>query len=318
MSSEADNKQVKPPADSPAPNPNPADNPASGAQEYAPGSVEARLLALDAKSSKKALHDSRTLKHLGILYYVLAGLLVFFELGLFVAPHLPGFPASMKTAIVILTWLLLPLVVILPSFGVALRTNRSTAAQWLFRIVALIGIVSGVLEMIDMVRQANIGGFIGELISVLICIRLCVITFNSVLFGKNAPSHNQIGYVRSKWKAGQKPERIPEHKHKLPGYAKPCFYLSFLILPYSLWHFALGLSEQIEYSKAQDYYEAGQTLFAEAGQAASPQAAVGKYAEAYYNFRRAASDPKNGDVHVYLGLCAAPAVRRITARRSVN
>ena len=30
-----------------------------------------------------------------------------------------------------------------------------------------------------------------------------------------------------------------------------------------------------------------------------------KYVEAYYNFKRAASDPKNEDVHVYLGLCAA-------------
>jgi len=305
MSSEPEQKPADQSAVSAETNSNPAETPASSAPEYAPGSVEARLLTLDAKSSKKALNDSRTLKYLGVLYFVLAGFFVLFELALFAAPNLPGFPASMKTAVTILTWALLPLAVILPSFGVALRTNRSTAAQWLFRIVAILGIVGGVLEMIDMVRQKNIGGFIGELISVLICIRLCIITFNGVLFGKNAPSHNQIGYVRSKWKAGEKPDHIPEHVHKLPGYAKPCFFLAFLILPYSLWHFAMGLSEQIEYSRAQDYYEAAQTLFAEAGQAADPQAAIGKYAEAYYNFRRAASDPKNGDVHVYLGLCAA-------------
>ena len=305
MSSETDNKQVEPSADSPAPNPNPADNPAPAAPEYAPGSLEARLLTLDAKSSKKALHDSRALKRLGIFFYVLAVLFLIFDLGLFAAPNLPGFPASMKTAAKMLFWLLLPLFVVLQAFGVALRTQRSTAAQWLFRIVAIIGIVSGVLEMISMVRQTNIGGFIGELVSVLICIRLCVITFNGVLFGKNAPSHNQIGYVRSKWKAGEKPDHIPEHKHKLPGYAKPCFYLSFLILPYSLWHCAVGILDQVEYSRAQEYYEAGQTLFAEAGQATNPQAAITKYVEAYYNFKRAASDPKNEDVHVYLGLCAA-------------
>lgn len=306
MSSEPDQNPANQSAVSAETNSNPAETtPASSTPEYAPASVEARLLTLDAQSSKKALHDSRALKRLGILYFVLAVFFVFFELALFAAPHLPGFPASMRTAIVILTWLLLPLVVILPSFGVALRTNRSTAAQWLFRIVAILGIVSGVLEMVEMVRQKNIGGFIGELISVLICIRLCVITYNGVLFGRNAPSHNQIGYVRSKWKAGEKPDHIPEHVHKPSRYAKPCFLIAFLILPYSLWHFALGLSEQIEYSNAQEYYEAGQTLFAEAGQAKDTQVAIGKYAEAYFNFKRAASDPKNGDVHVYLGLCAA-------------
>ncbi len=305
MSSDTDQKQAEPSAVSPAPNPNPAENPAPAAPEYAPGSVEARLLALDGPASKKALHDSRTLKHLGALYYVLAVFFVFLEMGLFAVPHLPGFPPTMKVAIVILTWLLLPLAVILPSFGVALRTQRSTAAQWLFRIVAIIGIVGGVLQMITSVRQANIGGFIGELVSVLICIRLCVITYNGVLFGKNAPSHNQLGYVRSKWKVGEKPEHIPEHKHKPPSYAKPCFYIAFLILPYSLWHLGLGILDQVEYSRAQEYYEAGQTLFAEAGQATNPQTAIGKYAEAYFNFKRAASDPKNEDVHVYLGLCAA-------------
>ncbi|MBQ7731807.1 MAG: SEL1-like repeat protein [Lentisphaeria bacterium] len=308
MSRETEQKQVEPSAVSQETASNPAETPASApaeTPEYAPGSVEARLLALDAASSKKALHDSRALKRLGILYYVLAVFFVFFELALFAVPHLPGCPPTMRTAIVILTWLLLPLIVIIPAFGVALRTQRSTAAQWLFRIVAIIGIVSGVLEMIAMVRQANIGGFIGELVSLLISIRLCVITYNRVLFGKNAPSHNQLGYVRSKWKAGEKPEHIPEHKHKQPGYAKPCFYIAFLILPYSVWHFAMGLSAQLEYSKAQEYYEAGQTLFAEAGQAKDPHAAMAKYAEAYFNFRRAASDPKNEDVHVYLGLCAA-------------
>ena len=318
MSSESEQKSVDQPAVSPETTPSPAEktetpvtpNPAekteSPAPEYAPGSVEARLLTLDAKSSKKALHDSRMLKRLGILFYVLGGMmLIAVEPALFAAPHLPGFPPSMQTAIRIIAWALLPLVVVFPSFGVALRTTRSTAAQWLFRIVAILGIIGGVLDMITMVRQTNIWGFIGELVSVLISIRLCVITYNDVLFGKNAPSHNQIGYVRSKWKAGEKPDHIPEHHHKPPRYARPCFYIAFLMIPFALLQTAKGISEQINYSRAQEYYEAGQTAFAEAGQTASPQAAVAKYAEAYYNFKLAASNPKNEDVHVYLGLCAA-------------
>ena len=318
MSSESEQKPVDQPAvpaetnekptETPAA-PNPAektDTAASPAPEYAPGSVEARLLTLDAQSSKKALHDSRTLKRLGILFYAMGGMmLIAVEPALFAAPHLPGFPPSMQTAIRIIAWALLPLVVVFPAFGVALRTNRSTAAQWLFRIVAILGIVGGVLDLITMVRQTNIWGFIGELVSVLISIRLCIITYNDVLFGKNAPSHNQIGYVRSKWKAGEKPDHVPEHVHKPPRYARPCFCIAFLMIPFALLQTAKGISEQINYSKAQEYYEAGQTLFAEAGQATDPQVAVAKYAEAYYNFKLATSNPKNEDVHVYLGLCAA-------------
>ncbi len=306
MSSEPEQKPAEQRAVSAETNQKTAETPASSAPENALGSVEARLLTLDAKSSKKALHDSRVLKRLGILFYVMGGMmLVFVEPALFAAPHLPGFPPSMQTAIRIIAWGLLPLVVVFPAFGVALRTNRSTAAQWLFRIVAILGIVGGVLDMITMVRQTNIWGFVGELVSVLISIRLCIITYNDVLFGKNAPSHNQIGYVRSKWKAGQKPDHIPEHVHMPPRYAKPCFCIAFLMIPFSLLLTLKGISQQISYSKAQEYYEAGQTAFAEAGQTASPQVAVTKYAEAYYNFKMAASDPKNEDVHVYLGLCAA-------------
>ena len=61
----------------------------------------------------------------------------------------------------------------------------------------------------------------------------------------------------------------------------------------------------MNYSRAQENYEAGKTAFAEAGAATAPQAAIGKYAQAYYNFKLAASDPANEDVHVYLGICAA-------------
>ena len=279
---------------------------ASSAPGYAPGSTEARLLAMDAKASKKALHDSRVLKRLGILFFVLGGLmLLVVEPALFILPHLPGFPPSLDIVVRVYAWLLLPLIVVFPAFGVALRTTRSNAAKWLFRIVAILGIVGGVLDMIAMVRQSNIGGFIGELVSVLISIRLCIITYNDVLFGKNAPSHNQLGYIRSKWKAGEKPEHIPEHVHKPPKYAKPCFYIAFLMIPFALLQTVKGISEQVNYSHAQEFYESGQKAFAEAAQAATPQDAIGKYAQAYYNFKMAASDPANEDVHVYLGICAA-------------
>ena len=304
MSSVSEQNIVDQSAVSAEANSNPGGNVASSAQEYAPGSVEARLLTLDADSSKKALHDSRVLKRLGIVFYVFGACLLLLEPLLVVLPRLPGFE-SMKTEIRFWTIVILPLIVILPAYGVVLRMNRSTAAKWLIRIVAILGIVGGVLQMIDMVRQSNIWGFFGELASVLISIRLCVITYNEILFGKNAPSHNQIGYVRSKWKAGQKPDHIPPHVHKPPRYAKPCFYIAFLLIPFALWNIAWGLSDHMIYSKAQEYYEAGQTLFAEAGQATSPQVAIAKYANAYFNFKLAASDPKNGDVHVYLGLCAA-------------
>ena len=62
MSSESEQKPVEQPAASAEANATPAETSATPAPEYAPGSVEARLLTLDAKSSKKALHDSRTLK----------------------------------------------------------------------------------------------------------------------------------------------------------------------------------------------------------------------------------------------------------------
>ena len=300
MSSEPEQK----PAVSAETNATPAETPASSGTEYAPGSMEALLLALDAKASKKALHDSRILKRLGILFYVLGACAAFLVVFFLVLPRLPGF-RNARDILKIWTILLFPLIVILPAYGVTLRTQRSDAAKWLIRIVAILGIVGGVLEMITMVRQSNIGGFIGELVSVLISIRLCIITYNEILFGKNAPSHNQLGYVRSKWKAGEKPTHIPEHVHKPPRYAKPCFYIAFLMIPAALYQVAGGIADQVHYSKAQEYYEAGRTAFDGAGRAASPQDALGQYALAYYNFKLAASDPANEDVHVYLGICEA-------------
>ena len=291
---------------------NQAEQPASSGTEYAPGSLEARLLALDAKSSKKALHDSRTLKRLGIVFYVLGACLLLLEPLLIVLPKLPGF-GSMKTIIRLWTIIVLPLIVIVPAYGMVLRTNRSTAAKWLIRIIAILGIVGGVLEMIPLIRQFKatgitgpaFGWFIGELASVLVSIRLIVISYNDILFGKNPPSHNQLGYVRSKWKAGQKPDHIPEHVHKPPRYARQCFYLACLLIPFAVWHMTWGLSDQINYSRAQEYYEDGRKAFEAAGRAESPQDAVGQYARAYFDFKLAASDPANKEVHVYLGLCAA-------------
>ncbi len=277
---------------------------ASSGTEYAPGSAESRLLALDGPASKKALHASRTLKRLGVVFIVFGVLALVLEPFFYVLPRLPGF-GGMRGILRIWMILLLPLIVVLPAYGVTLRTQRSDAAKWLIRIVSILGIVGGVLEMITMVRQSNIGGFVGELVSVLISLRLCVITYNDVLFGKDAPSHNQIGYVRSKWKAGEKPEHIPERKHKPPRYARPCFYLAFLMIPVGLYQVAGGIFDQVNYSRAQEYYESGLAAFGEAGRAASPQEAVAKYAAAYSLFGLAAADPKNEDVHVYLGLCYA-------------
>ena len=281
-----------------------ADQAAANSLE-AKSSLEARILALDAKASKKALHDSRTLKRLGIVFYVLGGIMLVTEAILFAWPSLPGFPREIKTVITILTFAFLPLVVILPAFGYTLRKWRSNAAKWLFRVFAILEIVGGVLQMIQMVRQSNIGGFIGWLVSILVSIRLLVITYNEILFGANPPSHNQLGYIRSKWKAGEKPDHVPEHVHKLPQYAKTCFYGSFLIIPYVIYLTGWGISDQVTYSKAQEYYEAGQTAFAEAGQAPTAQQANEKYTVAYINFSLAEIDPKNEDVQVYLGLCAA-------------
>ena len=277
---------------------------ASSAPEYAPGSVESRLLALDGPASKKALHASRTLKRLGIVFIALGVLALLLEPLFFVLPRLPGFSA-MHNIMRIWMIVLLPLIVILPAYGVTLRTQRSNAAKWLIRIVSILGIVGGVLEMITMVRQGNIGGFVGELVSVLISLRLCVITYNDVLFGKDAPSHNQLGYVRSKWKAGHRPDHIPERKHKPPRYAKPCFYIAFLMIPVGLFQAAGGIFDQVNYSKAQEYYEAGVVAFDDAGRAATPQAAIANYAMAFSLFNLAAADPKNENVHVYLGLCYA-------------
>ena len=282
----------------------PSASPASSASGYAPGSVESRLLALDAKSSKKALHDSRVLKRLGVLFIVLGACVLLLEPLLIVLPKLPGF-GGMRDILKIWTILLFPLIVIFPAYGVTLRTQRSDAAKWLIRIVAILGIVGGVLQMIDMVRQRNIGGFIGNLASVLISVRLCVITYNDILFGKDAPSHNQLGYVRSKWKAGQKPDHIPEHVHKPKRYARPCFYIAFLMIPVVLYQVAGGIFDQVQYSHAQENYETGLKAFDEAANAATPQETIGKYAQAYFNFKIAASDPANEDVHVYLGLCEA-------------
>ena len=285
---------------------------ASAAAEYAPGSVESRLLALDAKSSKKALHDSRVLKRLGIVFIVLGVCVLLLEPLLIVLPRLPGFE-GMKDIIRVWTIIILPLIVILPAYGVTLRTQRSNAAKWLIRIVAILAIVGGVLEMIPLVRQikatglsgSTVGQFIGELTSILISLRLVVITYNDILFGRNAPSHNQLGYVRSKWKAGQKPNRIPEHIHNPPRYARPCFFIAFLMIPFALWHMTWGLSDQMHYAHARELYESGLMAFTEAGQASTPQDAIGKYAQAYFSFKMAASDPANEEVHVYLGICAA-------------
>ena len=282
-----------------------APKPEEKPEEKSANSLESRLLALDAKESKKALHGSRTLKRLGIVFYVLGGLMLLVELILFAWPHLPGFPREIRTVIMILTFAFLPLVVILPAFGYTLRKWRSNTAKWLIRVFAVLEIVGGVLQMIQMVRTANIGGFIGWLVSILVSIRLLVITYNDILFGSNPPSHNQLGYIRSKWKAGQKPDHVPEHVHKLPKHAKACFYTSFLIIPYVIYLTGWGISDQVVYSKAQEYYEAGQTAFAEAGQAQTAQEAMAKYGRAYYYFSLAEIDPKNEDVQVYLGLCAA-------------
>ena len=53
------------------------------AGQPAANSLEARLLAMDAKESKKALHGSRTLKRLGIVFYVLGGVMLVVEAILF-------------------------------------------------------------------------------------------------------------------------------------------------------------------------------------------------------------------------------------------
>ena len=296
MSNEPEQKTVDPSATS------------SNQEKQSPSSLEERLLNLTADESKKALHDSRTLKRLGILFYILGVFALLLFIFFLVLPRLPGYDNYGRDVHRIIrewTFLLLLLIVILPAYGFALRKWRSNAAKWLFRITAILAIISGVLDMIAAVRESNWGGFIGELISVLISIRLCVITFNDVLFGANPPSHNQLGYIRSKWKAGEKPDHIPEHVHKLPNYAKTCFIIAFLMIPMSILFTLRSFSRQMIYTNAQEYYEAGQTAFGHALQASDPRQRNEKYSLAYYNFVLASSDPKNEDVHVYLGLCAA-------------
>ena len=77
------------------------------------------------------------------------------------------------------------------------------------------------------------------------------------------------------------------------------------MIPVALYQVAGGISDQVQYSHAQENYEAGLKAFDEAAKAATPQETIGKYAQAYFNFKLAASDPANEDVHVYLGLCEA-------------
>jgi len=274
-------------------------------ERYAPGSVEDRLLKLDADSSKKALHDSRSMKRLGVVFIVFGFIiLLVVEPLLLVLPRIPGF-STFKDNAPVWALVLLPLVVILPSYGVVLRHCRSTAAQWLIRIVSILMIIEGVFSMIKGVRTSNYGEFAGALVSVLISIRLCVVTYNQILFGKDAPSHHQLGYVRSKWKSGQKPEHIPERVHKPKKYVKPCFFIAFLMIPVVVLHTLDDYSRLANVTKAREYYEAGRAAFAEAAQAKTAQEAVNKFAEAYFDFSLAASDYSNQDVHVYLGICYA-------------
>jgi len=286
-----------------------SENQTAAGQEKTPSlSLEERLLALDAEASKKALHDSRRLKRLGILFYILAGCLLPLELYFLVLPHLPGYGnlgRSMHLLIREWTIILPALIVTLPAFGFALRKWRSNAAKWLFRIVSILMVVGGVLDMISCVRESKWFEFFGDLVAVVTSIRLCIITYNEILFGADPPSHNQLGYVRSKWKAGQKPDHIPEHVHKLPKYAKPCFCIAFLMIPVSVFFTLNGFQKHMIYTGAQESYEAGQTALAEARQATTWEKANEKYTKAYVYFRLAASDPKNRDVHVYLGMLAA-------------
>lgn len=285
-----------------------SENQTAGQEKKSPLSLEERLLALDAEASKKALHDSRRLKRLGILFYILAVCVLLLEVYFLLLPHLPGYGnlgRSMHVLIREWTIILPSLIVILPAFGFALRKWRSTVAKWLFRIVSILMVVGGVLDMISGVRESKWFEFFGDLVAVVTSIRLCIITYNEILFGTDPPSHNQLGYVRSKWKAGQKPDHIPEHVHKLPKYARTCFCISFLMIPVSIFFTLNGFQKHMIYTGAQSAYEAGQTALAEAGQASTWEKANEKYTRAYVYFRQAASDPKNRDVHVYLGMLAA-------------
>ena len=307
MSSEADDQLDKQPAPSSATEQKPS-APEKKASRKRPETVEERLLALDEKASKKALHDSRVLKRLGVVFFVLGGCALLLEIFFLVLPGLPGFESwGFNLKKTILEWtILLPFVILgAPAFGFTLRTNRSTLAQWLIRIVTILTILGSLLDMIDAVRQKNIGGFIGELVSVLISLRLLVISFNEILFGQDPPSHNQLGYVRSKWKAGQKPDHIPEHIHKPSKYTALCFYLALLLIPVSGFEAYRNISRQLNYTKALEHFQLGGTLYAEAEKASDPQTAKEKFEKAYRYFRLAEIDPEIQDVHRWLGFCAA-------------
>lgn len=295
-----------------------------------PETLEERLLNLDAKSSKKALHDSRVLKRLGVVFIALGVCALLLE-PLFIAlPRLPNYASwDFRFREFVWNWrtFVLPLAIVgAPALGVALRKCRSNLAQWIFRVIAILAIIESALDMIDLGRNIAFafrearpqgvmaavgaafghpffGGFIGELVSLLISVRLVIITYNDVLFGPNPPSHNQLGYVRSKWKAGEKPDHIPEHVHKPMKHARLCLGLaSLMILVYGFQTYR-NLSKHIEYTHAEENFEKGQTLFAEAGQTVDPRIADEKYREAYLCFRKADRDPViRRNVQRYLGL----------------
>ena len=310
MSNEPEQKTVDQPAAAADAAEKTTEKPAAAAnpEKKSPVSLEERLLSLNADESKKALHDSRALKRLGIVSYVLTIFLLLWEIYNFIRPHLPGYDDLDKTAqgeIKDWTILLLPLIVILPAYGFALRKWRSNAAKWLFRITSILVIIWSVLDMISCVREENWDVFVIMLGLLLASLRLCIAAFDDILFGANPPSHNQLGYIRSKWKAGEKPDHIPEHVHKLPKYATACFIVAILMIPMSLLLALRSFSKEMVYAKSQEYFEAGQTAFAQALQESNPQQRNEKYIKAYINFSMATTDPKNRDVHVYLGLLAA-------------
>ena len=273
---------------------------------YAPGSVEDRLLKLDAETAKKAFHQSRTLKRVGVLCIATGILFLLLVLSFLVFPRLiPGgsgqFVKTMRNKAILMA----PMIVLFPAFGVTLRYYRTTAAKWLIRIVSIVMVAGGIFSMVVEARESNVGAFIGDLISVLISLRLCVITYNELLFGPNAPSHHQLGYVHTKWKSHHTPEHIPEHVHKPPKFAKACFFLSFLMIPVVLLRGLDDFSNMQMSSKSQEYFERGKKAFDEAARAEKVQEAVDKYGKAYFYFSLAASDKANEDVHVYLGICYA-------------
>ncbi|MBR6241144.1 MAG: hypothetical protein IKQ82_06770, partial [Lentisphaeria bacterium] len=151
---------------------------------YAPGSAEDKLLKLDAETANKAFHQSRTLKRIGALGFVSGFVFLLLVLSFLVFPNwMPGaseaFIRTMRNRAILFS----PLIVLFPAFGVTLRYYRTTAAKWLYRILSIIMVVVGILSMIVQARESNIGAFIGDLIGVLISLRLCVITYNELLFG---------------------------------------------------------------------------------------------------------------------------------------